>query len=253
MANVEYEPHLLKTIDISALPKTAVELLKIVLEEIPYATEELKVHIVAWCTDASGGSASMQWLLVQKMPHIVAVDCWAHQVNLIVGDTFKVTHMVIKIISDAIEVVKWFNNHSCVLGMLCKVQIAKYGKILALILPVLTWWNSHYLVVTRLINVEFAFKQSLLDAGKTLEALLLSKEIMDILQGLEFWPQLKMLKQHLEPLAIAANITWGDFTWLDTVLITLINPYRQFLNPTLDGVVCAAVLVSLEECWAKAD
>ncbi|KIK79370.1 hypothetical protein PAXRUDRAFT_161460, partial [Paxillus rubicundulus Ve08.2h10] len=140
------QPHLLNTINISALPKTAVELLKIVLEKIQYATEELKVHIVAWCTDASGESASMQQLLVQKMPHIIAVDCWAHQhqtwlfsVNLIVSNMFKITHMFIKIIADALEVVKWSNDHICALGMLHKVQIAKYGKILALILPVLTW------------------------------------------------------------------------------------------------------------------
>ncbi|KIK79369.1 hypothetical protein PAXRUDRAFT_161450, partial [Paxillus rubicundulus Ve08.2h10] len=58
---------------------------------------------------------------------------------------------------------------------------------------------------------------------------------------------------HLEPLAIATNITQNDFTWLDTVLITLVNLYCQFLNPMLDGVVCAAVLASLEKHWAKAD
>ncbi|KIK87039.1 hypothetical protein PAXRUDRAFT_77865, partial [Paxillus rubicundulus Ve08.2h10] len=57
MVNVEYKPHLLNTIDISALPKTVAELLKIVLEVIQYVTEELKVHIVAWCNDASGESA----------------------------------------------------------------------------------------------------------------------------------------------------------------------------------------------------
>ncbi|KAF9237891.1 hypothetical protein BU15DRAFT_48219, partial [Melanogaster broomeanus] len=126
-------------------------------------------------------------------------------VNLIVGDMFKITHDFIKIIGNALEVVKWFNSHSRALGMLHKVQIAKLGKILALVLPVLTRWTSHYLAVTRLLDIELAFKQLLLDAGETFEdsELILcagnkadakrkAKEILSILQGVDFWPRLKM-------------------------------------------------------------
>ncbi|KIK97920.1 hypothetical protein PAXRUDRAFT_807235 [Paxillus rubicundulus Ve08.2h10] len=81
MINVEYKPYLMNTINISALPKTAEELLKIVKDKIRYVTEILKVSLVAWCTNASGESAKMQCLLVKEMPWIVVVDCWAHQVN----------------------------------------------------------------------------------------------------------------------------------------------------------------------------
>ncbi|KIK75802.1 hypothetical protein PAXRUDRAFT_171678, partial [Paxillus rubicundulus Ve08.2h10] len=81
MINVEYMPYPLNTIDISAKLKTAVELLKLVEAEIKYTVEVLKIVIVAWCTDASGESAKMRRLLVQKMPHLVVVDCWAHQVR----------------------------------------------------------------------------------------------------------------------------------------------------------------------------
>ncbi|KIK76263.1 hypothetical protein PAXRUDRAFT_110784, partial [Paxillus rubicundulus Ve08.2h10] len=101
--------------------------------------------IVAWCTDASGESAKMRCLLVQKMPHLVVVDCWAHQINLIVGDIFKIKHHFVQIINDTLEVVKWFNNHGQALGLLQDAQMAKFGQILALILPVLTRWTSHYL------------------------------------------------------------------------------------------------------------
>ncbi|KAJ8584681.1 hypothetical protein M405DRAFT_746608 [Rhizopogon salebrosus TDB-379] len=81
MVNVEYEPYILNTIDVSALPKTATELLKLVFGEIKYMTETLKIKVTAWCTDASGESASMRRLLIQKMPSIIVVDCWAHQVR----------------------------------------------------------------------------------------------------------------------------------------------------------------------------
>ncbi|KAG1853780.1 hypothetical protein C8R48DRAFT_675727 [Suillus tomentosus] len=45
--NVEYTPYLLNTCDVSAKPKTAENLLKIVLSEIQYANEVLKVKVVA--------------------------------------------------------------------------------------------------------------------------------------------------------------------------------------------------------------
>ncbi|KAF9230433.1 hypothetical protein BU15DRAFT_30072, partial [Melanogaster broomeanus] len=79
MINVEYTPYLLNAVDVSAKPKTAVELLKLVEAEINYAVEVLKIIVVAWCTDVSGESAKMRRLLVRKMPHLVVVDCWAHQ------------------------------------------------------------------------------------------------------------------------------------------------------------------------------
>ncbi|KAH7917237.1 hypothetical protein BV22DRAFT_1108604 [Leucogyrophana mollusca] len=64
MMNVEYSPYLLNTYDMSALPKTADELLKIVISKIKYATEVLNVTVVAWCTDAGGDAAKMRRLLV---------------------------------------------------------------------------------------------------------------------------------------------------------------------------------------------
>ncbi|KAF8844642.1 hypothetical protein BDN67DRAFT_666973 [Paxillus ammoniavirescens] len=264
MINVEYTPYLLNTIDISAKPKTAVELLKLVEAEIKYAVEVLKIIIVGWCTDASGESAKMRRLLVRKMPHLVVVDCWAHQINLIVGDVFKIKHHFIEIVNDALEVVKWFNNHSRALALLQDAQMAKLNLILTLILPVLTRWTSHYLSVTRLVKLELAFKQMLLDAGEDLETLIVcggtkadakrkAKEVLDILQRPSFWPDLRSIKRHLEPLAIAANATQSDFTRLDVVLATLVNLYRQFLEPTLDLAVRTAVLASIEKRWAKSD
>ncbi|KAK7684286.1 hypothetical protein QCA50_012610 [Cerrena zonata] len=86
MINVEYVPWLLNVFDISALEKTADTLLEYVLKEIKYITEELHVVLVAWCTDASGESRKMRRLLREHLGWIITVDCWSHQINLIVGD-----------------------------------------------------------------------------------------------------------------------------------------------------------------------
>ncbi|KAF5374107.1 hypothetical protein D9615_008815 [Tricholomella constricta] len=239
--NVEYKPYLLNVADISALHKTAENLLEIVLQEIKYATEILKIIVVTWCTDASGESAKMRRLLKARMPWIITLDCWCHQINLVVGDIFKVKGVFVKCIEGAIEVVKWFNNHSRALGMLKEVQRQKLLKVLALILPVLTRWTSHYLAICRLLDLEIVFKQLLLDsreivlrcAGEKTKAKLEAEAVIGVLEGWDFWPNLKrhvvdLIKAHLEPLAIAANVTQSDNARLDTIVLTLVNLYRVY-------------------------
>ncbi|KAL6309074.1 hypothetical protein BKA93DRAFT_724479, partial [Sparassis latifolia] len=120
-------------------------------------------------------------------------------VNLVVGDIFKVKDLFVQWIDDAVEVVKWFNNHSRALGMLKDVQRMKLGKVLCLILPVLTRWTSHYLSVHRLLELEIAFKQLLLDsipelvlcAGAKADAQRKAREIIAILERFDFWANLR--------------------------------------------------------------
>jgi len=65
------------------------------------------------------------------------------------------------------------------------------------------------------------------------------------------------IKQHLEPLAIAANVTQSAFCRLDEVLLTfgaLMMDYKDLRdNRGGDQVACNAVLNSLEKRWANAD
>ena len=80
-------------LDISALPKTAEVLLEHVLKEITYITEELRVLLVAWCTDASGESRKMRRLLRERLTWIITVDCWSHQVRAQFLTRELATHM----------------------------------------------------------------------------------------------------------------------------------------------------------------
>ena len=63
------------------------------------------------------------------------------------------------------------------------------------------------------------------------------------------------MERHLEPLAIAANITQAAHCRLDTVLLTfgsLVARYRATIGPE-DVVGCTAILKSLEKRWLAAD
>ncbi|KAG5640471.1 hypothetical protein DXG03_008547 [Asterophora parasitica] len=186
-----------------------------------------------------------------------------YTINLVIGDLFKVKNIFIKSIESTIEVIKWFNNHSQALGMLKDVQQMKFAKILCLVLPVLTCWTSHYLSVCHLIAIEIAFKQLLLDsrntvllcAGEKADAKGKAQEVINILEGYYFWSDLRRIKDHLEPLAVAANVMQSDNACLDIVVITLVNLCQIYLDPAcqFDPAIASAVLASLKKWWANCD
>lgn len=82
----------MNTIDISAEPKTALNLLAHVLKEIEHARDRLGIIITARCTDAGGDCAKMRRELVKALPWIVSLDCWCHQVSDSVATTGCATH-----------------------------------------------------------------------------------------------------------------------------------------------------------------
>jgi hypothetical protein len=63
------------------------------------------------------------------------------------------------------------------------------------------------------------------------------------------------MKCHLEPLAVAANITQAAFCRLDQVLLTFGNLIMQYrlMTDVDDQVGCNAIINSLETRWAKLD
>ncbi|OBZ67907.1 hypothetical protein A0H81_12375 [Grifola frondosa] len=263
MINVEYLPWLLNVCDISAKVKNAENLLEIVIGEINYCIEVLGVTLVGWCTDASGESRKMRRLLVEQYPSIVGVDCWSHQINLVVGDYFKTKINFVKVMDDALEIVKWFNNHSRALGLLRKEQTLRFGIALMLILPVLTRWTSHYLAATRLLDIQEAIRvlvagsrQLLIECvGEKADAVRKANEILNLIALPSFWDDLALVKTHLEPLAIAANVTQSNNARLDVVLLTLGHLFMVYSNLalTMDPTLRSRILESLEKRWAKAD
>ncbi|KAG1723863.1 hypothetical protein EDB19DRAFT_1645013, partial [Suillus lakei] len=124
----------------------------------------------------------------------------ACQVNLVVGDIFKIKGLFSKIIDDALEVVKWFNNHSRALGILNAAQVKILLKVKSLVLPVLTRWTSHYLSVQRLLELEMPFKEILANsledlktcAGNRSDMKRKAMQTLAILLRYDFWHNLDM-------------------------------------------------------------
>lgn len=172
------------------------------LQEIEFCMFILGIIIVAWCTDGGGDCKKMRRLLRLKMPELMTPHCWGHQVALLLTDYLKHERGYLNIVDQAVEVIKWFNNHSVALGLLRIEMLQVVGKMLALILPVLTRRTSHYISTSRLLEVQKLMRVCVYKWGKTLlecvgteaRAVAKAKEILGVVGRDEFWTKVKKVR-----------------------------------------------------------
>lgn len=183
----------------SAQAKTGEALLQLVVDDIKWSEETYGHSVIAVCSDDGGDARKMRRLLRMTMPWLIITLCWAHQVNLIVGDYLALKLPFQDCISKALVVIKWMNNHSRALGLFRQEQVYTYEKFFALILPVITRWTAHFLSLRRLLTVEKALKVAWLkhgdaiiaSAGPKAEDKRKAREVQSIIDDQEFWYHIK--------------------------------------------------------------
>ncbi|KAF8689801.1 hypothetical protein RHS03_09018, partial [Rhizoctonia solani] len=126
MANVNATAYTVGIKDILALPKTAENHLKVVKEAIKQCKEDLGMNIVGWVSDAGGNLRGMRICLGKEHPELLLFDCWAHQIQLVVGDVLKLKNDLVAAGNNAQEIAKWFILHSQALGLLHDKQIGSW-------------------------------------------------------------------------------------------------------------------------------
>ncbi|KAF8269571.1 ribonuclease H-like domain-containing protein [Lactarius quietus] len=199
MVSVDFEPYLMRTHDVSVQPKTGDALLQLVIEDIKWSEETYRLTIIAACSDDGGDARKMRCLLLVRMPWLIIILCWAHQINLIVGDYLTLKLPFQDCVPKALKVIKWMNSHSHALGLFRQEQLYMSPKFLALILPVITRWIAHYLSLRRLLTVEKSLKVVWLKHGDTMIATGGSKAedkakaiaVQAIINDLHFWYHIK--------------------------------------------------------------
>ncbi|KZT19628.1 hypothetical protein NEOLEDRAFT_1151838 [Neolentinus lepideus HHB14362 ss-1] len=267
MITVEGTLHFIRVHDISSERKSAENLLKLVEDDIDNCKKDLGVEIVGWCTDSGGDCNKMRKLLTKKRPHILTPACWSHQMNLLVKDYFKLNASFVGTSDNALEVVKWFNNHSLALSKFRIEQLQPRDctndiHTLALIVPALTRWTYHYLSFTRLLTVQKSLRTC---ANEHHELLIecagnranLRTKAETILQFIEdhdgFWVDLARMKRHLEPLAIATNIFQSDTAQMDSVPLVLGYLWFLFDSEDIELSVHSHMHACLKARWAKVE
>ncbi|KAF7358758.1 hypothetical protein MSAN_01214800 [Mycena sanguinolenta] len=162
MFAVEGKVYTVRVHDASLERKTAENLLKLMLEVIETLKQKWGVVPIDFVTDASGESRKARRLLQQLMPMLITPDCYAHQVNLIVGDYFKVDKGFLKYSKQATELITWLRSKTFVLALIRQIQSENGSHPLAIIRAVLTRWTAHYLAYCRLLEVKMALKSLVL-------------------------------------------------------------------------------------------
>lgn len=182
--------------DVSAEAKMGENHFRLMVEDITYAQTVFGLLLIAFCTDDRGDARKFRRLLLEQMPWLIITPCWAHQINLVVGDFLSLKIDLLKCVLKALEVVKWFNNHSHASGVLQAKQLSILnGKALTLVLPVVTQWTAHYLFLCRLLQVEGPMKACynkyasilLLCAGTKADAKRKAEEVQKIVEDPSFW------------------------------------------------------------------
>ncbi|KAF8671798.1 hypothetical protein RHS04_08128 [Rhizoctonia solani] len=243
MLSVDYKTYTVQVHNLSAQHKTANNHLKLVLNDIDSAEKEHNVRIIAWVSDAGGDSQAMRVQLHRLRPHILVFDCWAHQINLIVGDIMGLTSRLVDTADAAIDIIKWMLNHSYLLGLFRQEQARDGRKPCSLTLP------SRSLRAVAARNPEEFWAS----AGRSPETIEQANTVLKNIDDPEFWHRLGELKLYLEPLAIAANVSQAATTRLDHILVELGRLYYTFSHLGFNPKVRECVLESLERRWGKAD
>ena len=214
------QPYLVKTHDVTREAKTGDNLLKLVLEDIQMMEEKYGVEVVAWCTDDGPDGKKMRRLLQAQFPWIIALLCWAHQINLVVGDFLGVQRAVVNDINSAVEVIKWFNNHGAALELLRQEQALSFaGMSWALILPAFTRWTAHCQAVTRLLKVKnpmricwTRFEERLITcAGNKADLKEKARQIRDTVKDDHFWDR---LERYVKSYSLALMVIISYFAFL---------------------------------------
>ncbi|QRW16562.1 hAT family dimerization protein [Rhizoctonia solani] len=258
MANVNATAYTVGIKDISALPKTAENHLKVVKEAIKQCKEDLGMNIVGWVSDAGGDSRGMRICLGKEHPELLLFDCWAHQIQLVVGDVLKLKNDLVAAGDDAQEIAKWFILHSQALGLLHDEQVKATGRSRMYTVPNLTRWTSHYITAQGLLDdrgplqaTVALHRDRLMQIGSRDPER--TKRVLAAVEQPEFWRRLGELTSYLRPLAIALNIAQAADTRLYHILVTLGRLYQLFDDPNIDPEVRIRVLASLELRWRKSD
>ncbi|KAJ6526545.1 hypothetical protein B0H10DRAFT_2171950 [Mycena sp. CBHHK59/15] len=251
--------------------KTSANLLTHIMADITYLTVVLGIILVAFCCDSGGDSRGLRPLLLNLMPWILTIPCWAHQINLVVKEYICCPEVTI-ILNNCLKIVNWFSSHKRALLMLLEEQQAinekrppgqKWERLKRFVRAGITRWGTHALSVHRLVELQGALLDLINHRSEDLESAggddedsrASTAEVIALIDSGRlgpFWTGVHRVSRYLTPLAVASNVTQGANTRLDHVLVTLAVLYHRY-STDIKSFDCAAhntvICASLAKRW----
>ncbi|GAA6037886.1 hypothetical protein JCM8097_005087 [Rhodosporidiobolus ruineniae] len=245
--------------DITDKAKTGALALEGIEKYAKKAEETYGVKIAAVCTDSGSDCASARRQYLVKNPHVIVVPCYAHQLQLVIGDVFKQSEVLAKADKLVQTFVVWARSHSRVIGLLNRFRKEAGQPPLVFVLPGTTRWTSNLAAAKRLLELKesllalrMAKKKELLTcAGETPAAKKKASAMVDLL-GMEwFWEGVETIVSTLEPLAVATNIAQANSCGLDDLFLLFGRLYHQYADIVRNGdplasSAAASALASLD-------
>jgi len=109
-------------------PKTGDQMFELMKADKTLMEEKYKITVGGWCAVEGPDTKKGKRLMSEVFCWMIIIVCWAHQMNLVVGDLLGVKHKLIKVIKTALEIITWFNGHSVPLAWLQDEQQLTYPR-----------------------------------------------------------------------------------------------------------------------------
>ncbi|CAJ0641499.1 5901_t:CDS:2 [Entrophospora sp. SA101] len=221
----------------------------------------LEDHLL--CITVSNGLA-FRWIEseeVKRQLHVqhtdkVFIPCFAHQVNLCIGEIFKESYRMKLVAKDAVAIASYFNNvnHAYWIKRLRDEQMDLYRNTYGLVSPNDTRWNSNYDCYVSLLRSKGALKtlvtkyQATRNLRTNERSFVLSDDLCQIISNEEWWEDVEELKDLMKPFARSREVgtegilggqavvkdvggTWKELTdSVNTMAENLTSQVRDIVN-----------------------
>lgn len=199
--------YLVRSHDTFGKPKTGEFLWELAQDDIDYMRREYGIDLIGLCTDDGPDGKGMQRRARTDLPWLIVLLCWAHQNQLIIGDLIKRNPALKALLNRALDLIKWFLNHSVALALLHKEQELRSltHKAVTLLLPVVSRWGAHYVSISRLLRLKDYIRPLCVAESATLlkiqtradseessaTRMMSAQEVLDLVADRNFWMELE--------------------------------------------------------------
>jgi hypothetical protein len=139
-----------------------------------------------------------QLQLSDQFRHVFFIPCDSHSIQLLVKDILTIPRLK-SILSDAQAVVSAFHKSPLQHALLREQQIDCYGKHYSLILAVITRWGTQYRLVHSVLRSKEALRKYA-EKVQDVDVKKLSNNALAIIKDVDFWRDLDILHELLEPI-----------------------------------------------------
>ncbi|GET54624.1 ribonuclease H-like domain-containing protein [Rhizophagus irregularis DAOM 181602=DAOM 197198] len=249
-------PYVWKAVDISAERENFTA----VINKTEAMLTEFKkkgITVCAIVTDSASVYAAARRRMRILKRSIIFLPCFAHQINLCVGEIFKESTEFKTTIDRAIRLATYFknSNHKFFIAHLKEQQYETYKKYIAIAVPGETRWNSVYYMCISLLKTQQAlqilainYKPPIVETHRQGGALTLPREIFEIIDSSTFWDQLILINEILEPYCKILNVLQCDKARLFQVVHSM-NYLIQFWLEYPDDILATQMINRLEKRW----